>query len=115
IEHGDLDQYDRKIGGAQFDVVLNGLIIVPLLWFFPEKLDQNNDDTHVNPLHEEHQRHGQANVDSELQQWHYQWHFYELPHQPNLGRNVVSRTLKRFWDQNLLCIFGHFWIFFPTF
>lgn len=55
VEHWDLDEHDREIGGARFDVILERFIFVTLFRFFPEELDEDDDDSHVEPFHEQHE------------------------------------------------------------
>lgn len=62
IEHWNLHKNNREIGIAKLQVFTYGLPIVTLVWFFPKELDKDNDNPHVEPLHEKHERHGQTHV-----------------------------------------------------
>ena len=57
VEHGDLDEDHREVGASKLFIVVNGLELVAFLRFFPEELDEDDDDSHVDPLTQQHERH----------------------------------------------------------
>ena len=87
-ERWNLDKHDGVIRVAEFLVVLEWLELVALVWLLPEELDEDDDNAHVDPLHEEHERHGEANVHCQVQQRHDQWRLHHFPHHLNLRRYV---------------------------
>lgn len=50
VEHGDLYEDDGEIGATKLFIIVNGLELVTFVWFFPEEFDEDDDDSHVNPL-----------------------------------------------------------------
>lgn len=60
VVHGDLDENHWVGRVAELHVVLHRLPFVLFLRLPAEQFDEDDDDTHVNPLNEEHQGHGQA-------------------------------------------------------
>jgi len=93
IEHGNLNKDDGEVGVAEFLVFLEGFELVALVGFLPEEFDEDDDNAHVDPLHEEHEGHGEANVHRHVQQRHDQRRLYDLPDHPHLRRHVEIHAL----------------------
>ncbi|XP_057969603.1 factor of DNA methylation 1-like [Malania oleifera] len=96
--------YPCTNGSPSFCVVFYGLPFVTFFWFSAEELDQNDDNTHVNPLDEEHQRHDQAQDNCDSHEKDDQRGFDLTPNQSHLHRNVISGPLKRIWFPVLLSL-----------
>lgn len=93
IEHGNLNKDDGEVGVAEFLVLLEGFELVALVGFLPEEFDEDDDNAHVDPLHEEHEGHGEANVHRHVHQRHDQRRLYHFPHHPHLSRHVEIHAL----------------------
>ena len=93
IEHGNLNKGDEEVGVAEFLIFLEGFKLVALVGFLPEEFDEDDDNAHVDPLHLEHESHGEANAHRHVQQLHDQRRLYHLPDHPHLHRHVEIHAL----------------------
>lgn len=94
VVHGNLNQ-DHGVGCvAELDVFSNGLPFVAPLGLAAEDLDKDDDDAHVHPLDEEHQRHYQAEEEAEFEERDNEGGLHLLPHQTQLLRHVIPAPLE---------------------
>jgi len=101
IEHGNLNKGDEEVGVAEFLIFLEGFKLVALVGFLPEEFDEDDDNAHVDPLHLEHESHGEANAHRHVQQLHDQRRLYHLPDHPHLHRHVEIHALDWLRDEEL--------------
>lgn len=107
VEHGNLNKDDGEVGVAEFLVFLEGFELVALVGFLPEEFDEDDDNAHVNPLHEEHEGHGEANVHRQVEQRHDERRLYDLPDHPHLCRDVEIDALDWLRDEELWLWINH--------